>query len=64
MECLDKMTNHSIADDKLFEPIPLSPQTDRAYMTAKKAEAAAAATELFRHNPTEDDSERDEFAEG
>lgn len=63
MECLDKMTYHSIADDKLFEPIPLSPQADKAYASSSQKPAKAAAAELFEQ-PMDESSERDEFAEG
>lgn len=62
MECLDKMTYHSIADDNPFEPIPLAPQQEKAH-AAKKGSAVDKAAEHFQ-NPMVDDSERDEFAEG
>lgn len=53
MECLDKMTYHSIADDKLFEPLPFS-QSDRKSGMFTKEEPGPL-----------DESERgDEFAEG
>jgi hypothetical protein len=62
LECLDKMTYHSIADDNPFEPIPLAPQQEKAH-AAKKVSAGDTTAELLR-NPIMDDSERDEFAEG
>ena len=63
MECLDKMTYHSIADDNPFEPIPLAPQQETANAATKKGSAAGRAAGHFQ-NPMVDDSERDEFAEG
>jgi hypothetical protein len=64
MECLDKMTYHSIADDNPFEPIPLAPQQETALMLRRSSDISGAST-LFspQHNPL-DESERDEFAEG
>lgn len=61
MECLDKMTYHSIADNNVFDPIPLSPQSNKAYAKTRGKVAKVAAAELF--DPL-DESERDEFAEG
>jgi hypothetical protein len=64
MECLDKMTYHSIADDNPFEPIPLAPQQETALMLRRSSDISGASN-LFspQHNPL-DESERDEFAEG
>lgn len=63
IECLDKMTYHSIADDNPFEPIPLTPQQERAIRT-KQGLSDEMTAELL-NNPM-DESERcdDEFAEG
>lgn len=63
MECLDKMTYHSIADDNPFEPIPLAPQQEKAHASKNLSDADKAAADRFR-NSMLDDSERDEFAEG
>lgn len=62
MECLEKMTYHSIADDNPFEPIPLTPQQEKEH-ASKRVSAVDVAAGLFL-NPMVDDSERDEFAEG
>ena len=63
IECLDKMTYHSIADDNPFEPIPLTPQQERG-IRMKQRMSAEMTAELM-NNPM-DESERcdDEFAEG
>lgn len=63
IECLDKMTYHSIADDNPFEPIPLSPQQER--VIRMKQRLSAEMTAELMNNPM-DESERgdDEFAEG
>lgn len=69
VECLDKMTCHSITEGNLFEPIPLTPRQEREI-----------AARRYQRKPTEefssdsmpsgdaeamDESERiDEFAEG
>ena len=63
LECLDKMTYHSIADDNPFEPIPLAPQQEKAHAAKKRIADADTTSNLFS-NPIVDDSERDEFAEG
>jgi hypothetical protein len=43
MDCLDKMTYHSIADENPFEPIPLAPQQEKAHLLKKGSAPAAAA---------------------
>lgn len=62
IECLDKMTYHSIADDNPFEPIPLTPQQEKANRT-KKALSEEVTAELL-NNPMDDSERCDEFAEG
>lgn len=60
MECLDKMTYHSIADDNPFEPIPLTPEQEKELLAKKRK----VPGEIFSA-PQMDESERgDEFAEG
>jgi hypothetical protein len=64
MECLDKMTYHSIADDNPFEPIPLAPQQESAHIRMRRSIDLSSAANLFQ-NPMIDESEHeDEFAEG
>ena len=62
LECLDKMTYHSIADDNPFEPIPLTPQQEKA--NAAKQELSEAVTAELLNNPMDDSERCDEFAEG
>lgn len=62
LECLDKMTYHSIADDNPFEPIPLTPQQEKAN-AAKQALSDSITAELL-NNPMDDSERGDEFAEG
>jgi len=62
LECLDKMTYHSIADDNPFEPIPLTPQQEKAN-AAKQALSDSVRAELL-NNPMDDSERCDEFAEG
>lgn len=62
LECLDKMTYHSIADDNPFEPIPLTPQQEKANRT-KQGLTDAVRAELL-NNPMDDSERCDEFAEG
>jgi hypothetical protein len=68
MECLDKMTYHSVADDNPFEPIPLAPHQEAALMVQRRSSDATGEVAPYfqpsQQNPTIDESERDEFAEG
>lgn len=68
MECLDKMTYHSIADDNPFEPIPLAPHQEAALSVNRRASdvvaGAASYHQQSQQHPSIDESERDEFAEG
>jgi hypothetical protein len=68
MDCLDKMTYHSIADDNPFEPIPLAPQQEKAHALKKAPGQSEATSDPARSDPYSsnamiDESERDEFAE-
>jgi hypothetical protein len=74
MECLDKMTYHSIADDNPFEPIPLAPHQEAALLVHRRSSDVGMSSypqqeqqqesQLQSQNPLIDDSDRDEFAEG
>jgi hypothetical protein len=72
MECLDKMTYHSIADENPFEPIPLAPHQEAALLGQRRSSDVSTPTYSPQHqqtqsqsqNPSIDDSDRDEFAEG
>lgn len=67
MDCLDKMTYHSIADDNPFEPIPLAPHQEAALNVNRRSSDVSAVDSYHQQSqqhPTIDESERDEFAEG
>ena len=67
MDCLDKMTYHSIADDNPFEPIPLAPHQEAALNINRRSSDVSAVDSYHQQSqqhPTIDESERDEFAEG
>lgn len=68
MDCLDKMTYHSIADDNPFEPIPLAPHQEAALNVNRRSSDVSAVADSYhqqsRQHPNIDESERDEFAEG
>ena len=73
MDCLDKMTYHSVADDNPFEPIPLAPHQEAALSVNRRLSDVAPDAVDSYHRPSQqqpqqhnsiDESERDEFAEG
>lgn len=70
MDCLDKMTYHSVADDNPFEPIPLAPHQEAALSVNRRSSDVSTVADSFhpqsqQHaNSAIDESERDEFAEG
>ena len=68
MDCLDKMTYHSIADDNPFEPIPLAPHQEAALNVNRRSSIASSAVDSYhpqsQQHRTIDESEREEFAEG
>jgi hypothetical protein len=68
MDCLDKITYHSIADDNPFEPIPLAPHQEAALNANRRSSDVSGVADSYHHqsqqHPTIDESERDEFAEG
>jgi hypothetical protein len=64
MECLDKMTYHSVVDGNPFEPIPLPPQQESAHIRMRRSIELSSAENLFQNLIIDESEQDDEFAEG
>lgn len=69
IECMDKMTCHSISDDNPFEPIPLTPRQEqelaaRRYQMKQTGDLSSDSAPSGDAEPMDESERIDEFAEG